>query len=303
MLQTIRLSDIKASTPRVRLSQSTEKLQELADSIREEGVIVPIKVRKNGEGYTLVYGHRRVAAAQMAGLKEIDAIVANVPDDKLLTQALTENVIREDMAAIDVAKALQTIKNETGATDEAIGKRLGWSRRTVESYLGMLDPDLDLAKGRARGLGVHDVIEAKAGTGGDLKLAGQVLQKAAKDDLSTRDTRKVAEVVRHAQAFGGQKAVARVLAQSSPEIIRSAGSLPARKHQAKPEIRVVTGKVKFQWLRDPRIILAEEGLKAVSAAVSAIARSEEDKGGGKAILRNLRRSLTNVLKQVDSVLG
>jgi ParB/RepB/Spo0J family partition protein len=174
---------------------SPEKLEELSDSIKEIGQIVPIKVRKNGEGYTLVYGHRRVMAAKAAGLKEIEAIVEDVPDDKLLTQSLAENVIREDMAAIDIAKALRLILDETGATQEALGRRLGWGESAIRGYLSMLDPDLGLAKSPARAVSVSAVEEAKAGTGGDLKLAAQVLKKAADEELSTRQTRKVAEAV------------------------------------------------------------------------------------------------------------
>lgn len=192
----IKLSKIKGLDRRVRQQMSPEKLEELSDSIKELGQIVPIKVRKNGEGYTLVYGHRRVIAAKAAGLKEIEAIVEDVPDDKLLTQSLAENIIREDMAAIDIAKALQSIIDETGCTQEALGKRLGWVQQTISEYVGMLDPGLGLTtKHQPAGTSLKAVQQAKAGTGGDIKLAARVLEKAAAEGLSTRQTRQVAEAV------------------------------------------------------------------------------------------------------------
>ena len=304
----VALSEIKGMERRVRKSQSPEKLEELADSLKEfGGVIVPVKLRKNGSGYTLVYGHRRVAAAKMAGLKEIEAIVEDVPEDKLLTQALVENVVREDMAAIDIAKALAQIIKETGCTQDALAKKLGWgTHRTVGHYLDMLDPELGLqgsSKWAARPIGVTDVEEAKTGTGGDLKLAAQVLARKPVGDeepLSSRQTRLVAEVVRKANEFGGEKAVKRVLSQTAAQILATAPVLTKpRKPEPKP---YVSGKIHFEWLKDPRLALAEDAIRTVSRVVSEMARTDQDKGGAKAALKILRSALSNALDQVDRVL-
>ena len=236
----VALAEIKGMARRVRKSQSPEKLEELADSLKEfGGVIVPIKVRKNGPAYPLVNGHRRVAPDKMAGLKEIEAIVEDVSEDKLLTQALVENVVREDMAAIDIAKALQTIIDETGCTQVALGKKLGWTDGNIRAYLEMLNPELNLRADSNRLLGPKDVVQAKAGTGGDLKLAGRVLEKAAKDDLSTRETRRVAEVVRTANELGGEKLVKRVLAQPYEDIRQTTEALEASE-LIRPQSRKVT---------------------------------------------------------------
>lgn len=284
----IALSDIKGSTPRVRLSQSPEKLDELAQSIREEGVIVPVKVRKNGDGYTLVYGHRRVAAARMAGLTEIEAIVEDVPEKKLLTQALVENVVREDMPAIEIAKALQGIINDTGCTQQELANKMGWDKGTVSRFLAMLDPELGLATSKnvaLRNMGFSDVEQATVGTG-DTKLAARVLKKASEDDLSRKEIRQVAEVVRKAAEFGGDKAVTRVLAQPAAQIIATAGTFPKRK-TAPPTARKVEGVVLFAWTRAPRVILAEEGLKVAKEVVVEISHSEQDRGGGKAAIKRI----------------
>ena len=107
----IKLSEIQPATPRVRKELNLDALDELAESIKETGgVIVPVKLRKNGDGYTTVYGHRRIEAARIAGFKEIEAFIEDVDDSEVLTQALIENVVREDMKSVDIAKALKQVR-------------------------------------------------------------------------------------------------------------------------------------------------------------------------------------------------
>jgi ParB family chromosome partitioning protein len=299
----IALKDIKGLDRRVRQQMSPEKLEELTDSIKDLGLIVPIKVRKNGDGYVLIYGHRRVQAAKAAGLTEIEAIVENVPDDALLTQSLAENVIREDMAAIDIAKALRLILDETGATQEALAKKMGWSsHKSVGQYLDMLDPELGIQKtnGIRIPLGKEHVVQSKAGTGGDIKLAGQVLKKAADEELSTRDTRKVAEVVRQANEFGGAAAVKRVLAQPAARIIDTAAYLPARP-KAKAAA-LAPSKSLFQWIKDPQIMLAEDGIGAARTVVAMIANGDRDPSGGKVALRKLGKMVDQLSSEIDKAL-
>jgi ParB family chromosome partitioning protein len=299
----IALTEIRGMDRRVRQQMSPEKLEELTESLKEVGQVCPVKVRKNGHGYTLVYGHRRVMAAKAAGLKEVEAIVADVADDKLLTQALIENVIRENMAAIDIAKALRAILDETGCTQAALAKRLGWGEGPVSDYLSMLDAPIKKAtEVLARELGVDHVRQARAATAGDAALAARVLKKAAEEELSTRQTRKVAEVVKRAHDYGGDKAVQRVLSQRADAILRTADSLPAHKPKPKAAAREVTGRALFQWIKDPRVVLAEEGLKSVSALVSIIARSQDDRAGGKIVLKSLRKLTANILRQLDNVI-
>ena len=295
----IALKDIKGLDRRVRQQMSPEKLEELTDSIKDLGLIVPIKVRKNGAGYVLIYGHRRVQAAKAAGLTEIEAIVENVPDDALLTQSLAENVIREDMAAIDIAKALRLILDETGCTQEELSKRMGWrDAASVAQYLHMLEPEL--RKSVTGYTSVQHVVQSKAGTGGDTKLAAQVLKKAADEELSTRDTRKVAEVVRQANEFGGAKAVSRVLAQPAARIIDTAAYLPARP-KSKPA-PLAPNKSLFQWIKDPQIMLAEDGISAARTVVAMIAKGDRDPSGGQVALRKLGKMVDQLSAEIDKAL-
>jgi ParB/RepB/Spo0J family partition protein len=299
-LQTIALNEIKGLEKRVRKQMSPEKLEELEASIREQGQLVPIKVRPNGTGYVLVYGHRRVMAAKAAGQKDIEALVADVPDDKLLTQSLIENVVREDMAAIDIAKALQAIIDETGCTQEELAKKLGWTKMRISQYLEMLEGAIRKVVEVNPGLLTErNVREARQGTGGDTKLAAQVLQKAAKDELSSRDTRKMAEVVKRASDFGGQKAVTRTLAMPTARILEYADNLPPRKPMPKPTVREATGRVLFEWIKDRQVLMAEDAIEAARSIVSMIAKGDRDPKGGKAVLRRLRTLTARLLADID----
>ena len=308
----IALSTIKGLDRRVRKQMSPEKLDELTDSIKELGQIVPIKVRKNGDGYVLIYGHRRVQAAKAAGMKQIEAIVENVPDDALLTQSLAENVIREDMAAIDIAKALRLILDETGATQTALGARLGWTERNVAAYLVMLDPELGLTKAKSISVGVMHVKEANAGTGGDLRLAAQVLKRAGDDELSARATRKVAEVVRRANDFGGARAVKSALSRTISQIEDEGEDILSIRRQAQAErerksARASRSNVAFAWIRQPVTGAAYAAVQDLSALARGIRSAKErgdlqDRAAAKQILRQVAKGTRTVLAEYDKLI-
>lgn len=299
----VKLSEIKSASKRVRQSWDVEKMAELVQSIKEQGLLVPVKLRPNGEGYDIVFGHRRVGAAREAGLIEIEAYVEGVDDDTAYIQALTENVVREDMSSYEIALALKEIKNATGYTNEKMGLMFGWSEQAITRYLQMLTPEIkETIESTARGITHHHVEEAKAGTTTD-KDAATVLKIAADEELSTRKTRQVAEVITSARQFGGQKAVDRLLTQQADEILRAAKPVDEYKKPRQPiTAEKVEGEILFQWVKDARVLLAEEGLKAVSACVSAITLSDQDRKGGKAALKLLRKRTQVVLDQIDEVL-
>jgi len=296
----IPLSKVKGLDRRVRQQMSPEKLEELADSIKDMGVIVPVKVRKNGDGYTLVYGHRRVAAAKMAGLTEIEAIVEDVAENVLLTQSLAENVIREDMAAIDIAKALQQIIDDTGCTQEALGKKLGWGRTTVGSYLEILSPEIKRAvEGQRADFPIRMVQKVRTATKSD-KLAGRVIEYAGQKGITSDQAAQVADAVKRASEFSGERGVKQVLAKSYADIVRE---LPPPPHKVMPRVTVKPpAETLFQWIRDERVVYAEQALKDISALVSEIARSDQDRGGGKHAIMGLQRLTSNVLQQMDDVI-
>jgi ParB family chromosome partitioning protein len=115
-----------------------EKLSELAQSIRANGIIQPLVVQRDGERYQLVAGERRWRAARMAGLTTVPAVVQEFAKDRLLEIALIENIQREDLNPIEVAHALERLASEHNLSHEEIGQRTGKERTTVTNLLRLL---------------------------------------------------------------------------------------------------------------------------------------------------------------------
>lgn len=213
-MRTVPLSLVGPSPNPVRKTWDEDKMQELAASIKERGVIVPIKVRPAGDGYEIVYGHRRTEAARRAGLDEIPAIVDAPDDTDTLIEALVENILREDMAPLDVARGLQAVKDLTGKTNQQIAEMFGWTTgEAVRGYLVLLRP------------GIVDVVESRSSliTPGHVKVAIssgsdeaaiKVLRMAANQDLSMPETRAVADAYKAAESR-----------ELKDEVIRTSGKL------------------------------------------------------------------------------
>ncbi len=124
-----------------RLTIKPESLQELADSIRAQGIVQPIVVRPLGDSgrYELIAGERRWRAAQLAGLQELPAIVKSVPDRTVMSIALIENIQREQLNPLEEAQALQRLLNEFGMTHQDVAEAIGRSRAAVSNLLRLLD--------------------------------------------------------------------------------------------------------------------------------------------------------------------
>ncbi|MGH9873419.1 MAG: ParB/RepB/Spo0J family partition protein [Pyrinomonadaceae bacterium] len=114
------------------------KLQELAKSIRVNGVVQPVLLRRKGNRFELITGERRWRAAEMAGLNRIPAVVRDVSDDKVLEIALIENIQREDLNPIEEARAYKKLIETMGLTQETVGERVGRDRSYVTNYLRLL---------------------------------------------------------------------------------------------------------------------------------------------------------------------
>ena len=118
----------------------TDRLQELADSISQQGVIQPVVVRARGDkNYELIAGERRWRAAQIAGIEEIPAIVRDVPDEIAIAMALVENIQREDLNPIEEATALRRLVDEFQMTHQEAGEAVGRSRSAVSNLLRLLE--------------------------------------------------------------------------------------------------------------------------------------------------------------------
>ena len=135
----IAISDIIPNPTQPRTEFDEEALAELADSIRELGLIQPITVKRNGEKYIIISGERRWRASERAGLESIPAYIREVDDTTLHAMALVENIQREDLNAIEISLGMQRLVEECGLTQEALATRLGKKRSTVANYLRLLN--------------------------------------------------------------------------------------------------------------------------------------------------------------------
>lgn len=133
------IEDIRPSAQQPRHEFSDDTIQELAQSIREKGLIQPVILRRSEDGsYELIAGERRWRAAQRAGLREIPAILRDAEDREVLEMALVENLQREDLNPVDEAQAYRLLLDQSGLTQEELASRIGKSRAAVANGLRLL---------------------------------------------------------------------------------------------------------------------------------------------------------------------
>jgi ParB family chromosome partitioning protein len=127
--------------PRQRFDD--QKLAELAESVKQNGLVQPLVVKKNGNGFTIVAGERRYRAARLAGLDQAPAVIMDDIDDvRMLELALVENIQREDLSPIELAEAYRRLIDQCGLTQAQLAQRVGRSRAAVANHLRLLSlPD------------------------------------------------------------------------------------------------------------------------------------------------------------------
>ena len=137
---TLAVSVIQAGKYQPRTRMDAASLAELADSIRAQGIIQPILVRRleRGERYEIIAGERRFRAAQQAGLTEVPVLIRDVPDNAALAMALIENIQREDLNPLEEAQGIARLVSEFGLTQESAGQAVGRSRSAAANLLRLL---------------------------------------------------------------------------------------------------------------------------------------------------------------------
>ncbi len=207
-LRMMKLSQLAPGKYQPRTQMDSESLQELADSIRAQGLMQPILVREAASGYEIIAGERRWRAAQLAGLSEVPVLLREVADDAVAAMALIENIQREDLNAIDEAHGLHRLIQEFGMTHDAVAQAVGKSRAAVSNLLRLLNlsrPVQDmliaglLEMGHARALLPLNAAQQR-------ELAHEIETRG----LSVREVeRRVARLKDQAAAPAKQKAVSR----------------------------------------------------------------------------------------------
>lgn len=184
----IDLIDPSALQPRMVFDDA--KLDELAQSIRANGVVQPLLLRRKGARYELIAGERRWRAAQRAGLTRIPAVLRNVSDDKVLELALIENIQREDLSPIEEARAYKKLIDTLGLTQETVAERVGRDRSYVTNYLRLLKLPDDLQE--LLQAGRLSAGHARALLGADqVDIQRRLARKIIEQDLSVRATERM----------------------------------------------------------------------------------------------------------------
>ena len=140
----LKINDISPNSEQPRKRFNEDALQELADSIKENGVIQPIIVSKRGSGYRIVAGERRWRASRLAGLKVIPAIVRDLTDQQTMEQALIENIQRQDLNPLEEAFAMDNLLKTHKMSQEQLAKKLGKPRATIANTVRLINIDESL---------------------------------------------------------------------------------------------------------------------------------------------------------------
>ncbi|WNB17292.1 ParB/RepB/Spo0J family partition protein [Marivirga arenosa] len=198
----ISIEDIEVNPFQPRTDFDKQALEELAESIKVQGIIQPITVRKlSKDSYQLISGERRTQASKLAGLKSIPAYIRTADDQQMLEMALIENIQRENLNSIEIALSYQRLLTECDLKQEQLGDRVGKNRSTVNNYLRLLKlpPDIQsairdkkISMGHARAIINIDDIDKQL----------DVFNKILKDDLSVR---KVEALVRELTSGEGKE--------------------------------------------------------------------------------------------------
>lgn len=232
---TLRLSEIEPNKDQPRKVFSEESLNELADSIKEHGVLQPLLVRPlSTGGYQLVAGERRWRASRMAGLREVPVVIRDMDEEQAMEIALIENLQREDLNAIEEASGYKMLMERYGMTQEQVAKRVGKSRPAVANALRLLNlphkvmemvEEGEVSPGHARALLAFE----------DADQIVEVAQKVKTGKYSVRDIEKMTkEQAEHreevsAGQFGEQEDVWRGQAAFFTEMELALGNELSRK--------------------------------------------------------------------------
>ena len=201
----LKINDISPNEDQPRKNFSDEKIDQLAASIAESGVIQPIIVQKRPNGYRIVAGERRWRAARQAGLTVIPAIVRDLTDSQTLEQALIENIVREDLNPIEEAYAMQNLLKAHKLTQDKLAKELGKPRATIANTLRLINLDEsiqefikhgDLSEGHAKViLSLKDKDEQR-------RAADVILQKEMNVRQAEAYVRKIIEAKENPEVSG-----------------------------------------------------------------------------------------------------
>jgi len=284
----IAVSQIAPNDEQVRKSWNEEGITELANSIKDQGLIVPIKVRPTSNNhYEIVYGHRRFAAALLAGLDTIEALVEDTDDDQQLVSSMIENMVREDMNDADVSDGLRQIKQETGKTNAEIGAMFGRSDSWVDGLLSITEAEKIIIRNpNGLGLSLLHIQQVRAGIK-DEKYQLLIMEKVAEEGLTYHQARIVAENVAAALRDYGEKGANGELARDY--FTMNVRPLPEREDEIRGE---------FSWFKDKEVKMAMYVFQNFNNTITRLMDANTDKKVARKILTTMRANISTWLARI-----
>lgn len=234
----ISIENIHPNPNQPRKNFRPDELEELAQSIKENGVLQPLLVRKHGEGYEIIAGERRYQASKIAGITEVPVIIKDVDDQKVLELALIENLQRSDLNPIEEARGYRELIKKSGMTQEALSKAVSKSRSSITNALRLLDLpeevqqmlfDGKLTAGHARAILAVPYEEQR------IKLA----EKVVDEGLSVRATEKLAPLF----SVGDEQKAPRAV---TPQSYKRAARVLRQVFNTNVRVKALRGKNKIE---------------------------------------------------------
>jgi len=186
----VEIDEIKPNPSQPRMKFDDQSIEELAQSIRESGVVQPVLVTPEDDHYKIIVGERRWRAAQKAGLRKIPVLIRNVPREKQLEISLIENIHREELNPLEIAQAYQRLMDEQGYTQQEVAEKVGKDRTSVSNYVRLLNLPQEIqdhVNGGEISMGHARALLALEEASAQLFACRQVVDKG----LSVRNTEKL----------------------------------------------------------------------------------------------------------------
>ena len=220
-ISTVEISRIEANPYQPRKEFDDEALGELAQSIKQQGLITPITVRQMADGnYQLIAGERRLRASQLAGLTELPAYIRTATDAQMMEMALVENIQRENLNAMEVALAYRALVEECRLTHEELSEKVGKSRSSITNYMRLLnlpaETQLALSKDEISMAHARALINVE-----DIERHLEILHAIIERHLSVRETEQMVKAGK----------------QTPKAVARKKGELPASHAEARDRLR------------------------------------------------------------------
>ena len=236
---TLPLDEIQPNKDQPRKSFKAEDLAELTDSIKQNGILQPLLVRKKGSHYEIVAGERRYQAARAAGLKEVPVVIREISDDDVFKLALIENLQRSDLTPLEEARGYRQLIKDKGLTQEELAKILSKSRSTITNTIRLLDLPSevqDLVDEGSLSAGHARAILAVPSEEGRIKLAKKVVDER----LSVRQTESLAPL------FSVTESTERAVRTPVPSSFKRAARQMRLALDTNVKVRSVRGKNKVE---------------------------------------------------------